>query len=353
MYKKELDILRKKGRFRERKIYDENIIDLASNDYLGLAQNENVRKNAFSHALNFKSHGAKASMLVNGYHPAHKLLEDYLKELNNFEDALVLGSGFLANMALFELGRKGDLFLVDEEYHASGIVGAKLTKAEVRFFKHNDFEDLKKKSEDFKKFKRVFVVTEGIFSMMGDKVKKEICEFAQEIGFLIIDEAHSVGICGENLLGVTQEYDLNPQKTIKMGTLGKTLGSYGAYILADEEIISYLLNRAKSVIYTTALSPIDSLLAYYALKEIQENLSHYKTLVNQRKLTYNLESLIKIIPAKSNEFLQKRQKELLNRNVLVGAIRPPTVKSPIFRVILRTNTDLKTIDETIKFLGEK
>ncbi|NPA88253.1 MAG: pyridoxal phosphate-dependent aminotransferase family protein, partial [Epsilonproteobacteria bacterium] len=208
MYKKELDILRKKGRFRERKIYDENIIDLASNDYLGLAQNENVRKNAFSHALNFKSHGAKASMLVNGYHPAHKLLEDYLKELNNFENALVLGSGFLANMALFELGRKGDLFLVDEEYHASGIVGAKLTKAEVRFFKHNDFEDLKKKSEDFKKFKRVFVVTEGIFSMMGDKVKKEICEFAQEIGFLIIDEAHSVGICGENLLGVTQEYDL-------------------------------------------------------------------------------------------------------------------------------------------------
>jgi len=353
MYKKELDILRKKGRFRERKIYDENIIDLASNDYLGLAQNENVRKNAFSHALNFKSHGAKASMLVNGYHPAHKLLEDYLKELNNFENALVLGSGFLANMALFELGRKGDLFLVDEEYHASGIVGAKLTKAEVRFFKHNDFEDLKKKSEDFKKFKRVFVVTEGIFSMMGDKVKKEICEFAQEIGFLIIDEAHSVGICGENLLGVTQEYDLNPQKTIKMGTLGKTLGSYGAYILADEEIISYLLNRAKSVIYTTALSPIDSLLAYYALKEIQENLSHYKTLVNQRKLTYNLESLIKIIPAKSNEFLQKRQKELLNRNVLVGAIRPPTVKSPIFRVILRTNIDLKTIDETIKFLGEK
>ncbi|NPA87615.1 MAG: pyridoxal phosphate-dependent aminotransferase family protein, partial [Epsilonproteobacteria bacterium] len=175
----------------------------------------------------------------------------------------------------------------------------------------------------------------------------------QEIGFLIIDEAHSVGICGENLLGVTQEYDLNPQKTIKMGTLGKTLGSYGAYILADEEIISYLLNRAKSVIYTTALSPIDSLLAYYALKEIQENLSHYKTLVNQRKLTYNLESLIKIIPAKSNEFLQKRQKELLNRNVLVGAIRPPTVKSPIFRVILRTNIDLKTIDETIKFLGEK
>ncbi len=353
MYKKELDILRKKGRFRERKIYDENIIDLASNDYLGLAQNENVRKNAFSHALNFKSHGAKASMLVNGYHPAHKLLEDYLKELNNFEDALVLGSGFLANMALFELGRKGDLFLVDEEYHASGIVGAKLTKAEVRFFKHNDFEDLKIKSEDFKKFKRVFVVTEGIFSMMGDKVKKEICEFAQEIGFLIIDEAHSVGICGENLLGVTQEYDLNPQKTIKMGTLGKTLGSYGAYILADEEIISYLLNRAKSAIYTTALSPIDSLLAYYALKEIQENLSHYKTLVNQRKLTYNLESLIKIIPAKSNEFLQKRQKELLNRNVLVGAIRPPTVKSPIFRVILRTNIDLKTIDETIKFLGEK
>jgi 8-amino-7-oxononanoate synthase len=354
MYEKELKILEKKERLRKRTLYDENIIDLASNDYLGLAQKEEILDKAYFHAKKFRSHGAKASILVNGYHPAHKLLEDYLKELNGFEDALVLGSGFLANMALFELGRKGDLFLVDEEYHASGIVGAKLAKAEVRFFKHNDFEDLKIKSEDYKNFKRVFVVTEGIFSMMGDKVKKEICEYAQEIGFLIIDEAHSVGICGENLLGITQEYNLNPKKTIKMGTLGKTLGSYGAYILANKEIISYLLNRAKSVIYTTALSPIDTLLAYYALKDIQENLNFYKKEVKKRKLIFNSDSLIKIITAKSNDVLLKKQQELLcAQNILVGAIRPPTVKKPIFRVILKTDVDIDIIQNAINYLEGK
>jgi len=90
-------------------------------------------------------------MLVNGYHPAHKLLEDTLKKLNNFEEAVIVGSGFLANMALFTLGRKGDLFLVDSEYHASGIVGSSTTKAQVRFFEHNSFDDLLQKSKDYKK----------------------------------------------------------------------------------------------------------------------------------------------------------------------------------------------------------
>ena len=354
MYERELSILKSKNRLRERKIYDENIIDLASNDYLGLAEDEEILNKAYFHAKKFRSHSAKASMLVNGYHPAHKIFEDYLKKLNNFEEALVLGSGFMANMALFELGRRGDLFLVDEEYHASGIIGAKLTNATVRFFKHNSLEDLKQKADDYKKFNRVFVVVEGIYSMMGDKVKKEITSFAEDIGYLIIDEAHSVGICGENLLGITEEFNLNPKKTIKMGTLGKTLGSYGAYVLANKEIITYLINKAKSVIYTTALSPIDSLLAYYALQKIQNNLNYYKKEINLRKLTFNSESLIKIINTKDNKVLLQKQQNLLHKaKTLVGAIRPPTVKNPIFRVILRTNVNIDIISKTIKYLEEE
>ncbi|NPA87543.1 MAG: pyridoxal phosphate-dependent aminotransferase family protein, partial [Epsilonproteobacteria bacterium] len=297
-------------------------------------------------------HGSKASMLVNGYNQAHKLLEDKLKELNNFEDALVVGSGFLGNLALFELGRKGDLFLVDSEYHASGIVGSKITGAKVEFFNHNDLNDLKEKAKDYKKYKRVFVVVEGIYSMAGDLVSKEITDFAQEIGYLIIDEAHSVGVVGKNLMGITDEYNLNTKKTIKMGTLGKALGSYGAYILGNGEVISYLLNRAKSVIYTTALSPMDSLLAYFALEKIESNLSEFKFKINQRKLKYNLDSLIKIIAEKDVNTLLEKQKRLLNQNVIVGAIRPPTVKQPIFRIILRTNVEMDIISKTIKKLGE-
>jgi 8-amino-7-oxononanoate synthase len=350
MYEKELNILKKKNRLRKRVLY-ENVIDLASNDYLGFAEDEEILDKAYYEVKKLKLHSSKASLLVNGYTKAHKTLEEKLKKLNNFEDAIILGSGFLANLALFELGRKSDLFLVDSEYHASGIVGSKLTQAKVRFFNHNDLKDLKEKSEDFKKFKRVFVVVEGIYSMMGDKVKREITSFAQEIGTLIIDEAHSVGVTGKNLMGITDEYNLNPKKTIKMGTLGKALGSYGAYILANKEIIDYLQTKAKSIIYTTALNPFDVYLAYFALEKIQNNLNFLKKQINDKKLTFNSESLIKIINEKSTKALLSKQKALLAQaQVLVGAIRPPTVKNPIFRVILRTNVKNDIISKTINFL---
>ena len=352
MYKKELNILKIKNRLRIRKIYN-NVIDLASNDYLCLAENKEIRKKAFEKALDLTSHSSKASMLVNGYTKTHKLFEDYLCELNNFESGIVLGSGFLANMALFELVRKKDLALIDEEYHASGIVASKLTQGQIRFFKHNNINDLKEKSKDYKHFERVFVFSEGIFSMRGDKIKKEIALYAQQIGTLIIDEAHSVGICGKRLLGISEEYNLDPAKTVKMGTLGKALGSYGAYILAKKEITEFLLNKAKSIIYTTALSPVDTLLAYYALKYIQENLNYFKNIIQERKLKYNSDSLIKILSANSLEEVLKKQKELLNKNILIGAIRPPSVKDPIFRIILRTCVNEKIIDKTIKFLGKK
>ena len=351
MYQKELEILKAKKRLRKRTIYQ--TIDLASNDYLCLAENKKIRKKAFEHAMKLNSHSSKASMLVNGYTKEHKLFEEYLCKLNNFESGIILGSGFLANLALFELVRKKDLALIDEEYHASGIVGSKLSQGKIKFFKHNNLDDLKEKSKDYKNFNRVFVFTEGIFSMMGDKVKKEITDYAQQIGILVIDEAHSVGICGDKLLGITEEYNLNPNKTVKMGTLGKALGSYGAYILGNENIINFLLNKAKSIIYTTALSPIDTLLAYYGLKHIQKNLNFYKEKIEKRKLKYNLDSLIKIIPANSNEEVLKKQQMLLEKNILIGAIRPPTVKKAIFRIILRTCIDEKIIDKTIKLLEKR
>jgi len=352
MYIKELNILEKKGRLRSRNIY-ENITDLASNDYLCLAENKKIAKQAFEEVLKYNTHSAKASMLVNGYHPLHKKLEDYLTKLNNFEEGILVGSGFLANMALFELVRKSDLALIDEEYHASGIVGSKLSSAEIRFFKHNDINDLKAKSKDYKNFKRTFIFTEGIFSMMGDKVKKDITDYAQQIGTLIIDEAHSVGTCGNRLLGITEEYNLNPAKTIKMGTLGKALGSYGAYILANKEIIKFLINKAKSIIYTTAISPVDTALAYYSLKEIQKNINFYKEQINDKMLMFNSNSLIKIIPYKDIRVLIEKQKVLLKQNILIGAIRPPTVKSPIFRIILRICVNNEIIKQTIRFLEKK
>ena len=349
MYKKELEILKKKNRFRQRKIY-ENLIDFASNDYLGMASNQEVLDKTYN-MIRGDEYGAKASLLVNGYNEYHQMLEEYLCEINGYQAGIVVGSGFLANMSLFEsLARKGDLVVLDEEYHASGRVGVELSKAEIRYFKHNDLEDLIYKLKDSIHFKRVFVAVEGIYSMGGDLVKEEILQYlaVKKKVITIIDEAHSVGVVGDNLMGVIDLYKIPTVNTIKIGTLGKALGSYGAYILASKEIISFLENRAKGIIYTTALSNFDTIYAYFALKDIKHNLKEYKENIEKRQKLLGIESLIWIKEYK-NDILLKNE-ELQQKGFLVGAIRPPTVKYPIFRVVARINEEISKLEELKRFI---
>ena len=347
MYKKELSILKEKNRFRERKIY-ENLIDFASNDYLGLANNKEIMQKTYN---SLDSHGAKASMLVNGYNEYHQLLEEYLCEINNYQAGMVVGSGFLANMSVFEaLARKGDLIILDEEYHASGRVGVKLSSAEVRYFKHNDLEDLIYKLQDSIHFNRVLVGVEGIYSMSGDLVKKEILEYlaVKKKVITIIDEAHSVGVVGDNLMGVVDLYKIPTINTIKIGTLGKALGSYGAYILSNKEIISFLENRAKGVIYTTALSNFDTMFAYFALKHIKNNLDYLKAEIQKRKKLLKIDSLIYI-----KEVDTISQEDLIKKGFLVGYIRPPTVKKEIFRVSVKIDNKIEQLKKLMEILNEQ
>ena len=127
MYENELKALKKAGRFRERKVYDVTLDDLASNDYLGLSRNKKQFKKAVKLVNEFTVISSKASMLVNGYHPIHRIFEKEIAEANNFAEGLVVGSGFLANLALIEaLVRKGDMLFMDEEYHASGVMASQL-----------------------------------------------------------------------------------------------------------------------------------------------------------------------------------------------------------------------------------
>jgi 8-amino-7-oxononanoate synthase len=352
LYEKELKAIKKSNRFRQRVVFDENLIDFASNDYLGIAENSEVFEKSFTHLREYKSHSAKASSLVNGYHPSHKLLEDYLCEVNGFEAGIIVGSGFLANLSIFEaLGRKKDLIVLDDDFHASGNMGVELSSATIRRFSHNNLEDLKLKLEDIGSFERVFVAVEGVYSMMGDLVTKEILDFVLNLEdtILIIDEAHSVGVVGENLRGVVELYNLPTKNIIKMGTLGKAIGSYGAYILASYEVISFLENRAKGIIYTTALSPADTIMAYYGFKYIEENLQNLQNEIKIRQNLLQIESLIYII---ENYNLLEKKEELLEKGYLVGAIRPPTVKTPIFRVIPRINESIEHLKEVLRVINE-
>ncbi len=352
MYTKELKAIKKSNRFRKKTLYDENLIDLASNDYLGLSSKPQLLTRAVARVQMFKNHAPKASQVVNGYHQIHKDFEEFLCRHNGFEDAVLAGSGFLANMALIEaLPRKGDILILDEEYHASGILASKLVDTKVVTFKHNSPEKL----EDILKnntYKRAIVAVEGIYSMSGNLLKKDIFDVVEryENTLLIVDEAHSSGVVGEKFLGVFELFGITPKPNhIKMGTLGKAYGSYGAYILASKHIVEFLQNRAKSLVYATAPSLIDIELAHQGMLYIMKHKKDLHVKIKKRQelvkehFGVDMSGLIFAYEMQSSEAVLEMQERLKKDGFLVGAIRPPTVEKPILRIIPRVDVGIEDL----------
>jgi len=343
LYEKELAALKRSGRYRERKLFNEDLIDLASNDYLGLSHKKELMDEAYKRVASYESHASKASMLVNGYHPIHADFEKALCEANGFEDGVVLGSGFSANVAMIEtLLRKGDELFMDEKYHASGVMATKLNDAKTTYFKHNDAHELEALLKA-STAKRKVIAVEGIYSMDADLLNEEIIHLADKYeALLILDEAHSSGVIGKHLMGILDYYELPVKENyIKMGTLGKAYGSFGAYILASEHIIDFLINRAKPIIYATAPSLFDTALGHVALEYILNNVQRLSQEIKAHQeivksvLGIEVEGLIVPIKIGDNQKVMQLQAELMEENYLVGAIRQPTVDTAIIRLISR------------------
>ena len=361
MYQKELKALKSAHLYRTRECYHDDLVDLASNDYLGLAEDFEIFDKAVNVVRNYRVHSPKASQLVNGYHPIHREFENYLKWRNGFEDAMVVGSGFLANLSLIEaLPRKKDILILDEEYHASGVLASKLLSCEVLYFKHNDAKDLEQILAS-KTYQRAIVAVEGIYSMAGDVLAKEIFTICDRFNaIMIVDEAHSSGVLGDDFLGVFSYHDITPKPNhIKMGTLGKAMGSYGAYILASAEIIAFLQNRAKAIVYATAPSLFDIALAHEALLQIEAKLPEFhqkraaRIALAKEIFDSEIEGLILKIEVGDVQKVMALKTFAKEEGFLIGAIRPPTVKSAILRVILRLNVDEKMTKDFLLKLKEK
>ena len=351
-YENELKALKRAGRYRERTLVDESLLDGASNDYLGLAHLKELHAKACETLNSFTFHAPKSSMLVNGYHPIHQNFERALCVANGFEAGIVMGSGFNANIGMIEsLARKGDLLLMDESYHASGVMATRMSDARVEFFPHNDAVSLESALQKATE-KRIVVAVEGIYSMSGDKLSREILEVCERYDVLIIlDEAHSSGVIGENLMGILDYYEIKlTDNMIKMGTLGKAYGSFGAYVLSSQHISDYLINRAKNVIYATAPSLYDTALAHHALNYIQTNIISLKEAISARQrivkevLGFDIDGLIVPIEIGDNVRVMELQKSLKDElGILVGAIRQPTVHRAIIRLIARLDIPLETL----------
>jgi len=358
MYQKELNAIKKSGRFRQRKVWDKELIDFASNDYLGLANDKKQLKKALNLLDEYIIHSPKASMLVNGYHEIHKRFEQTLAKLNGFEEGIVVGSGFLANVSLIEaLVRKKDMLFIDEDYHASGMMTTGLLADRVVKFRHNDPNDLEEKLKKFNGGRKIIAV-EGVYSMSGALCDRAIFDLVDKHeALMIVDEAHSSGVIGKNLLGIFEYYNIEPhERHIKMGTLGKAYGSYGAYILASSHIVSFLVNRGKPIIYSTAPSVIDTALALVNIETVaKKSFKYYEKIqkryeIIEKYLGIKSQSLILPIEMPNNSTAMKMQKELIEKGFLIGAIRQPTVQNPILRVIPRVGSSKKSLKELFQNL---
>jgi 8-amino-7-oxononanoate synthase len=236
------------------------LINFSSNDYLGLANDPRL-KEATMAAIGEFGVGAGASRLISGTQSPHLRLEQALAKWKGTEAALCFSSGYAAALGTVPaLVTKNDVVLLDKLCHASLIDGAKLSGAVLRVFPHNHVGKLESHLEWARRGhpgKRILIVTESVFSMDGDCAPlRELVELKKRFGaLLMVDEAHAVGVIGANGRGLAAEENLNEDVDVQMGTLSKALGASGGYICGSRNLIEWLINRARSFIYSTAPPP--------------------------------------------------------------------------------------------------
>lgn len=259
------------------------LVNFASNDYLGLANHPSV-KQAATEAVEKFGAGSGASRLICGSLAPHHQLEEALAAFKGTEAALSFASGYAAALGTISalLGR-GDVLLVDRLVHACVIDAARLSGATLRVFRHNDLEDLDRAlrsaaarrgvARGHRSTPRILVVTESVFSMDGDLAPlKGIVELKERYGaWLMLDEAHATGLFGERRSGLASESGVDGRIEIQMGTLGKALGASGGFICGSRRLIDLLINRARSFIFSTAPVPAASAAALAALALVQSD----------------------------------------------------------------------------------
>lgn len=321
-----------------------NWVDFSSNDYLGFAKNESIFNQAHQYLIenNLKINGATGSRLLTGNHTLYQETETFIAQFHQAESALIFNSGYDANVGFFSaVPQRNDVILFDEYVHASIRDGIKMSFAKSYKFEHNDLNDLETLIQKNKSTENeIYIVTESVFSMDGDSpdIEKLVAISQKNNCLLVIDEAHALGVFGKNGCGLIQESGFQNEIFARIMTFGKGLGCHGAAILGSKELNNYLVNFAKSFIYTTGLSPhsVATILVAYqqleketkTIQKLRENIVFF----NQQKTLYNLKPLFvrnksaiqsAIIPG--NEKVKTIANYLQQNGFDVKAILSPTV----------------------------
>ncbi len=389
----EIARLKREGLYRELKIIEgeqgakvridgREVILLSSNNYLGLASHPEIKKAAVS-AIEKYGCGSGASRLISGSMELHKELEEKIASFKKTESAILFNSGYTANLGvLSSICGKGDVIFCDKLNHASIIDGCLLSGAELKRYPHKDIDALEKflkstpPSPPFvrggvKGGRKILIVTDGIFSMDGDIAPlKEIVYLSKRYSaILMVDDAHATGVLGKNGRGTGEYFGLNDSIDIIMGTLSKAIGSFGGFVTGRKKLIEFLVNRARSFIYTTSLPPsvvasssaaIDIIEKGHDLRDLLwKNVSYLKE--GLKNIGFDImgseSQIIPVFVGDTHRAVEMSQM-LLKEGVFVQGIRPPTVpqgKSRLRVTVMATHSkaDLDAALESFKKVGKK
>lgn len=354
-------------------IKGKEVINLSSNNYLGLACHPRLQEASREATLRYGT-SAASSRLIAGNMEIHRELEAELAAFKETEAALLFSSGYMANVGIISaLMGKGDIIFSDKLNHASIVDGILLSQAHWKRYRHRDIKSLEELLEKYKGYKKKLIITDTVFSMDGDIAPlAELAELAKKYQSLfMVDEAHATGILGDKGKGAVEHFKLKEKVDIQMGTLSKALGGFGAFVAGRKELINYLLNKSRSFIYTTALPPGAAGAGRAALQIIAEEPQRRKDLWDKvhffreslKRLGFNTGmSQTQIIPLiiGDNKLAVDFGEKILEKGVYAPGIRPPTVPQGEGRIRLslmatHSREDLEkallAIEETGKELG--
>ena len=342
-----------------------SLVNFCSNDYLGLASHPEVAA-ALKAGVDQYGAGSGASHLISGHSIAHQQLEEQLAEFTGRPRALLFSTGYMANMGVINaLVGRHDLVLEDQLNHASLLDGGHLSRADYKRYKHNDLEQL-----DYLLGKstasRKLIVTDGVFSMDGDlaPLPQLSALAAQHSGWLMVDDAHGVGVLGATGAGLVEQQGLSVEQVpVLMGTLGKSFGTFGAFIAGSEALIETLIQFARTYIYTTALPPAIAAASSASLAIVRREhwrREHLQSLIQRfrsgaQQLGLQLmdsQTPIQPVLINNDQLVMEVNQQLRSKGFMVGAIRPPTVPagSGRLRITLSANHSDQQIDQLLDAL---
>lgn len=357
-----------------------DLVDFSSNDYLGFSQSDELFKETHQLIEQYRfKNGSTGSRLLSGNHQLHEEVEQQLAGFFNAESALLFNSGYDANIGLFSsVPQRGDIILYDEFIHASIRDGIQMSNANSFKFAHNNLDDLEHKMARHAELlahttvevsasqQHIYIATESVFSMDGDSpdliALVALCK--KHNAHLIVDEAHATGVLGNNGEGLVTQLHLEKDVFARVHTFGKAMGCHGAVILGSEQLQSYLINFARSFIYTTAMplhnvatikAAFEQLTTSNEMKKLQNNINYF----NQQLSTNN--NQLKFVKSNSaihsciisgNDSVKHSSKQLAAKGFDVKAILSPTVPKgqERLRICLHSFNTFKEISTILQLL---